>query len=170
MKPAVRFPGLLIALALASAVPAPADDATQPPILIGRTRPSTILSIAPGWTAEHDRYRPAAADLPVIAAAPRNATIDVYFGSWCGDSRRGVPHFLRILEATPDTRIKVRYYGVDRTKKEPAGLLAGVGLVKVPTFVYKVGGREVGRIVESPDTTLEHDLALLIARTPPAAP
>ncbi len=169
MKPAVFLPGLLIALALAPAVPAPADNAKSAPILLGRTRPSKILSLSPAWTAEHDRYQPALADLPVIAAAPRGATIDVYFGSWCGDSRRGVPHFLRILEAAPDTRIKVRYYGVDRTKKEPADLLAGVGLVMVPTFVYKVGGREVGRIVESPETTLEHDLALLIARTPPAA-
>jgi thiol-disulfide isomerase/thioredoxin len=170
MKPAVLFPGLLVALALASAVPTPADEATPQPILLGKTRPSTILSLSPAWTAEHDGYKPAAADLPVIAAAPRGATIDVYFGSWCGDSRRGVPHFLRILEAATDTRIKVRYYGVDRTKTQPAGLLAGVGLVKVPTFIYKVGGREVGRIVESPNTTLEHDLALLIARTSPAAP
>ncbi|HUD71433.1 MAG TPA: hypothetical protein VMQ62_05685 [Dongiaceae bacterium] len=49
-------------------------------------------------------------------------------------------------------------------------MLAAVGLVKVPTFVDMVEGREAGRIVESPNPTPGHDLALRIARTPPAAP
>jgi thiol-disulfide isomerase/thioredoxin len=159
---------LLFGALLASGSPAPAGE--TPPILLGKTRPSAILAISPAWSAEHDAYQPVAEDLAAFALPPSGATLDVYFGSWCGDSRRGVPHFLKLLDAAPKNRIKVRYYGVDRSKKEPAGLLEGVELIKVPTFVYKVGGREVGRIVETPATTLEHDLALLFAQTPPATP
>jgi thiol-disulfide isomerase/thioredoxin len=141
----------------------PASPSQTAEILLGQVSRKEILSIAPEWQAQYDGYAPAAADVAALPPLPRGARLEVYFGSWCGDSRVGVPHLLRILDDARDARLKVRFYAVDRTKKEPAGLLEGVGLERVPTFVLSVKGHEVGRIVEAPRTTLEHDLALLIA-------
>ena len=159
-RPHRIFP-VALALAALSGPPAlPSDPAHEP--LMGRTKPSAILEIAPEWRQGYDGYRPEAADLETIYHAPNGTLLVVYFGSWCSDSRVGVPHFLKILDEARAPHLKARYVGVDRSKKEPEGRLEGVGLELVPTFVLSVDGREIGRIVETPKTTLEHDLALLV--------
>src|SRR2546426_10468935 len=144
--------GLLVLLFAARSVSA--DD-----VLLGRVRPGTILSISEEWRKNHDDYEPSATDVQRIASLQVPATLDVYFGSWCSDSRREVPRFLRILDRASPARLKVRYYGIDRTKKEPERLVRRGAIERVPTFILRADGREVGRIVETPQTTLEHDLA-----------
>ena len=67
-------------------------------VLLGRVEPDAILSISPEWRTNREAYDPAEADLRVIASSPLAARLDVYFGSWCSDSRREVPRLLRILD------------------------------------------------------------------------
>lgn len=155
MRPA-RLVGILMAASLGLAA--------EEDILLGPVRPDKILDISPAWRQQFDDYHPAKEDVAALAELPRKATLDVYFGSWCSDSRAGVPHLLKILQEAPDNRLKVRYVAVDRAKKEPAADVARVGLERVPTFVLSVRGREIGRIVETPTSTLEHDLAILVRR------
>ena len=144
---------------------APAQD-----VLLGRVEPDAILSISPEWRTNREAYDPAEADLRVIASTPLAARLDVYFGSWCSDSRREVPRLLRILDRTSPAHLKVRFYGLDRTKKEPARLVRRGAIERVPTFILRVDGREVGRIVETPQATLEHDLALLLQKAAAPSP
>src|SRR5262245_41192161 len=99
---AVRLPErarpLAIVLLLALPLPAgqPWADTTGEAIL-GKTGPSAILAISPEWQRGYDEYQPAADDVDAVRHAPEGTLVMVYFGSWCGDSRRGVPHFLKIL-------------------------------------------------------------------------
>jgi len=105
-----------------------------------------------------------------IAGAPRGASLEVCFGSWCGDSRVGVPHHIKILDLTNPRRLKVRYVGVDPAKSEPARMVQSAAIERVPTFILRVKRRETSRIIETPETTLEHDLATLVLRASPTAP
>ena len=139
-------------------------------VLLGRVEPDAILSISPEWRTNREAYDPGEADLRVIASSPLAARLDVYFGSWCSDSRREVPRLLRILDRTSPANLKVRFYGLDRTKKEPARLVRRGAIERVPTFILSVDGREVGRIVETPQATLEHDLALLFQKAAAPSP
>ena len=131
-------------------------------VLMGRVPPQSILGISQEWQKNRDDYAPAEGDIARIAGLQVKATLDVYFGSWCSDSRREVPHLLKILDEAAASRLKVKFYGLDRTKKKPRRLAERGAIQRVPTFVLRVKGTEVGRIVETPKTTLEHDLALLI--------
>jgi len=155
--------GLLALLVAARAVAAET-------VLLGRVRPEAILSISEEWRQNRDAYRPSQTDIRRIALLQVPATLDVYFGSWCSDSRREVPRFLKILDEASPQRLKVRFFGLDRTKKEPARLVRRGAIQRVPTFILRSGGREVGRIVETPQTSLEHDLAVLIEDASSAAP
>jgi hypothetical protein len=165
-----RLPGLLMALLasfggvaeVAATGDAAATGVLPAPILLGETDPRAILDISPAWQREYDAYHPAAEDVAMLRLAPKGSLLKVYFGSWCSDSREGVPHLLTALDAAGARHLRAKYFAVDRSKKEPADLLHGVGLEYVPTIVLAVHGREVGRIVEQPRTTMEHDLALLV--------
>jgi thiol-disulfide isomerase/thioredoxin len=87
----------------------------------------------------------------------------IFFGTWCGDSRREVPHFLKIADTCGWTSDHIKLYGLDRTKKSPDGLAEKYQIEKVPTLIFLKEGNEIGRMTEKPNGTLEADLLALLA-------
>ncbi len=88
-------------------------------------------------------------------------------GTWCHDSQREVPKFLRIVEdlrSQHGVALPATFVAVDRSKQKPAALIAGKDLQKVATFIYYRGDRELGRIVERPQGVFEDDLLALAAK------
>lgn len=92
--------------------------------------------------------------------------ITVFMGTWCGDSRREVPRFYKILEAAnfPMEQLTVVAldYEKDQYKKSPGGEEKGLNIIKVPTFIFYKKGNEMNRIVESPLKTLEKDMKAIV--------
>lgn len=99
----------------------------------------------------------------LIRESAGDAEYLVFVGTWCGDSRREVPRFLRIAEEAGIPPERIRLYNLDRTKTSPDGLTARWEIERVPTFIVLRGGREIGRIVERPRSTLEGDLLMILA-------
>lgn len=92
-------------------------------------------------------------------------SIQIFLGTWCGDSRREVPKFLRILD---DAKFKNHtLIGVSNTfedyKQSPFGEEQGLNIHRVPTFVFYKDEKELGRIVESPIKSLEEDLISVLS-------
>ncbi len=94
----------------------------------------------------------------------------VFLGTWCGDSKREVPRFIKILDVAnfPDKNLKI--VALDRRKevykKSPTGEEWGLNIKRVPTIIFYKNGREVNRIIETPNDTLESDiLAILTMET-----
>jgi hypothetical protein len=56
-------------------------------------------------------------------------------------------------------------YALDRAKSFPGGeeLIARWGIKRLPTFVFLRGGREVGRITETPEVSLLTDFARCVS-------
>lgn len=93
---------------------------------------------------------------------------DVHFvvvlGTWCGDSKREVPHCCRVFDAAGVKESAVKYFGVDRTKKSGDGTTDKYNVARVPTIIVFRGDQELGRIVEHPRETPEKDLLRLLQR------
>ncbi|MEQ3695962.1 MAG: thioredoxin family protein [Pseudomonadales bacterium] len=78
----------------------------------------------------------------------------VLFGSWCHDSVREVPYFIRLMEAANITDYQL--VGVDYSKQDDAGLATSYQLKSTPTFVVlSAEGTEIGRFVESNPEAME---------------
>lgn len=80
-------------------------------------------------------------------------------GTWCHDSHRDFPRMMKILESlkVPDNKITI--IAVNRKKESPDGEETLYNVQKVPTFIIKKYGKEIGRIVENPQNgSLEQDL------------
>ena len=94
-----------------------------------------------------------------------NSGVDflVFYGTWCGDSRREVPHFLKIADRCGIESSRIRFYGLDRSKKSSDGLTDQYQIEKVPTFIFLKNGSEVGRITEKPQASLEADMLAILA-------
>jgi len=67
-------------------------------------------------------------------------TIKIVLGTWCPDSRREVPRFMRILNIWQFSDTKVTFIGVDDTKVAPVGEYDNLNIKRVPTFIIYKGG------------------------------
>lgn len=90
--------------------------------------------------------------------------ITIVLGTWCGDSKLQVPHFFKIVDALGINEEDLTLIGVDSSKKAENGLLDKLSIERVPTFIFYEEDQEIGRIVESPATTLEEDILAILKK------
>lgn len=86
-----------------------------------------------------------------------NLTITIVLGTWCPDSRREVPRFMKIAGLWGFPEGKIRFIGTDIDKNAPLEDYMQLGIERVPTFIFYENNSEKGRIIEVPVTSLEQD-------------
>jgi len=97
-------------------------------------------------------------------------TIEVFLGSWCGDSKREVPRLVKILQSAQFDTANLRLIFVNNAlsayKQSPQHEEAGKTIHRVPTIIVYNHDDEIGRIVESPHVSLEKDLLAIVLNKP----
>jgi len=88
--------------------------------------------------------------------------IQIFMGTWCSDSRREVPRFLKILDLMKFDQSKLQIVNLDRKKASPTHEEKNRNIEFVPTFIIYKYSTEIGRIIEFPIITLESDLFNLL--------
>ena len=131
-------------------------------MLLGETSYEDVLNFFPDWRAEHDTAVVDPGIAQQLALMEEPLDILLFVGTWCSDSRNGVPLFMKTLAEAENPNIRVRIFGVDREKRDPNGLAATYRIERVPTFVILSEGQELGRMVETPAETFAGDLLRLL--------
>jgi len=101
--------------------------------------------------------------LDMIRLARGDVHVLVFLGTWCSDSKRDVSRFLRIADETGMHAADYTLYALDRKKLSRDGLEQTYTIERVPTFIFLREKKEIGRVVESPRTTLEGDILQILA-------
>lgn len=163
-------PSTALVLALLTPIVAGAQER---PILVGSvTRAELTAAPYSEWfDAQYARYQPDAASVERLRPLLGGVSIEAYFGTWCGDSRRQVPRLVRLLDLAAFDHGRLSFVGLsDRAmefKQAPGHPEAKRRIHRTPTIVIVREGREIGRIVETPAVSLEADLlAILDGRAP----
>jgi hypothetical protein len=116
------------------------------------------------WFAgEYEDYQGAQAILNQIELSD-DLSVKVFLGTWCSDSRREVPRFLKIWDELGQDTTRMELIGLDREKKAPGVDFVKWGIDFVPTFIFMKGDREIGRIIETPIKSLEEDFLDIISQ------
>tara|TARA_R110002126_G_scaffold72364_1_gene180851 strand:- start:5049 stop:5636 length:588 start_codon:yes stop_codon:yes gene_type:complete len=119
-------------------------------------------SFKPWYDSRYAEYKTDAAIIEQLKPIINDYTIKGFMGTWCGDSKRGVPRFYKILEETGFDEDYFELITVGRNKKTPDNLQEGFDLIRVPTFIFFKDGKEVGRFVERPRETMEKDILKIV--------
>ena len=106
-----------------------------------------------------DEYQPKSEVINNLLDINKNdLTIKVVMGTWCPDSRRELPRFMKVLSLWQFPVSKLTFIGVDNEKQAPVGEYVKLDIVRVPTFIIYKNNIEAGRIIENPVTSLEQDI------------
>ncbi len=102
----------------------------------------------------------------------RNRSVQIFMGTWCSDSQREVPRFMKIMDFLGVSKGQIQLVGVNRKKQAFEGQDLGKRIKRVPTFIFyqhEFADRtptEIGRIVESPVESLEKDMLKILLGDP----
>jgi hypothetical protein len=149
------FTVLLLSLAIIPSFAAGED-------LVGPTTREAILEHSPAWQDLVAAYQPKPEALDKLRALGHEVRIEVYFGSWCSDSMAHVSAFFKVLDLADTPLLQPVYFGVPEAKEKRTPYYQGKDIVKLPTFIVIVDGREAGQIVETPKRSVEEDLVRII--------
>jgi thiol-disulfide isomerase/thioredoxin len=133
-------------------------------IEIGWTPRTVFQSPAYAWfDTSYSVYKPEQEHIERLAKMKDSVDILIIYGTWCSDSRRELPHFFKIMDDIQFPANRISLIAVDRSKQIPPGIAKQHDITLVPTFIITYRGLEIGRIIESPKTTLEGDLVTILA-------
>ncbi len=140
------------------------DTKTQKEILIGKCNRTglNLGEFSSFFSMEYDNYIVNKNKTDSIVKFKEGVTITIVMGSWCGDSKEQVPRFYKILDNINFKDDDVTLICVDRNKKAENIDVSVYQLTLVPVFVFYRNGVELGRITETPQTTLEMDMLSII--------
>ena len=133
-------------------------------VALGQPSAKALLDSFPDFKRNYERYQVEDSVLTELKRLDQELEIFTVLGTWCKDSRREVPRFLKIMDALDSEKIRLKFFGVDRSKRDKAGIAESHDIRYVPTFILKENGKEIGRIIERPKKTLEVDLTDILRK------
>ncbi len=131
-------------------------------VLLGKVSMEQLLERLEGYKARAILYEPDPEAIRQLHSYNKPLTIEIFFGSWCPDCREHLPPFIKVIQEAANPNISTIFIGVSRDKQEPAYLIQEKRVKFVPTFILYHDGDEIGRIVEHPRISIEHDLVAIL--------
>jgi thiol-disulfide isomerase/thioredoxin len=123
-----------------------------------------ILKNSPEWQAGLAAYAPKPEIIDRLRSLAMEIRIDVYFGTWCSDSKSHLPALFKVMEMADTPLLRADCYAVPEAKSKRAPFFRGNDIKNLPTFIVFVNGLEKGRIVEKPKKSIEEDLLEIIEK------
>jgi hypothetical protein len=140
------------------------DTSNQQRILLGYCNRQAFQDTSFSWwfNSVYDMYEIDSITALKLKDKIDNIKITIVMGTWCSDSRRVVPKFLKVTDylKIPDHEVSILTIG--RDKKGRANETDSLKIELVPTIIFYRNEKEIGRIVESPKETIEKDVLKIL--------
>ncbi len=141
--------------------------------LLGEIIEADLPRLLPGWNKEFTAYAPNPSDIVALAEFSQQVEIICVLGTWCSDSEREVPRFWKVLQEAHNPNFELTMFAVGRSAdSEALKIMQDIGfddslrqvydVELVPTFIFSIAGSEIGRIIETPDGTLEGEMTRIL--------
>lgn len=136
------------------------DKKTGKPMLVGLTELSAFKdpNFSEWYSIEYKYYEADQFIIDQIKLIDDSIKIEIFMGTWCGDSRREVPRFNKILDLIDFDKKNLLIVNLDREKRSPGKFEKNKNIEYVPTIIFYKNNIEIGRIIEYPIVTLESDI------------
>lgn len=111
---------------------------------------------------EYALYNPCTETLQQLKKEIYNKSIVIVLATWCHDSQIQVGRFYKILDLLDYNTNRVTTICLDRDKLAGELDINKFDIKLVPTFIFLNDSKALGRIIESPKTSLEKDIVQIL--------
>lgn len=138
------------------------------PILLGYCSLSVLQqnNYADWYNKNYTSYQFDSTVIEQLQSKIANYSMEIFLGTWCGDSKREVPRMMKVLHAAQMDTSNIRLIFVSNNnntyKQSPQQEQLNKFIHRVPTFIVYKNNKEINRIVESPVESLEKDLLQIV--------
>ncbi len=140
--------------------PDPEEETESEQMLLGPVDLAALTSppYQEWYEQEYSGYSLDTLVLDLIKGTLADIQITIFMGTWCHDSQREVPRFIKVMDYLDYAAESITLITLDRDKLGPNGEEESFDISLVPTIIFFRDSTEVGRIIESPENSLEEDL------------
>ncbi len=110
------------------------------------------------------RYEPDDEIIAKFNSVADSVLIDVFFGTWCHDSKREVPAFFKLMNVLDNDKIAAKYTAIEYRRRGPKDIIKKNNIKRTPTFVVYINGKEAGRLIEESEKSVEEDIWEIIEK------
>lgn len=141
-------------------------------VLLGYCSPQMLLQkpFSDWFVPNYNNSKTDSITIVALKTAFKKKRIEIYAGTWCGESKADLPKFLKILKESEvdSTQLKLIFLNntADLYKQSPQHEEAGKNIVRTPTYIIYNGKKEMGRIIDSPIESFEKDLLKILKNEP----
>lgn len=142
------------------------DESSNQEIILGPCDKEGLISspVTNWFMLEYDNYSIDEETLKSInTELLQEVEILIVMGTWCSDSQRELPRFIKIADYLTMNTGQLIIIGVDKNKKADKIPITRMNIDLVPTFIFYSEGNEIGRIVETPTESLEKDFLSILS-------
>jgi len=164
-----------------------AQDTCSEKMIVGETNLKELQQIPEFWTEYRKNYDSYSIDekkieeiTNILEDNDKCIYIIAVIGTWCGDTKEQFPVFQKILDHLEYSCIDISYIGVDRDKLAGEIDISYLNIEFVPTFIFydynevielpsgyssviHNSYRQIGRIVETPEGTMEEHILKILS-------
>lgn len=116
----------------------------------------------PWYKYEYGNYKVDSAILMPLKSEKDSLQFMVFGGTWCSDTQRELPRFIKICDFLGVKEDQMLLLMLDQQKKSAYFNVKVMQITSVPTFIILRNGKEIGRVVETPQESLEKHLRQII--------
>jgi thiol-disulfide isomerase/thioredoxin len=140
------------------------DEKAEGEILIGVCNKNGLAEApySDWFNTEYNNYNLDTRATVLLKQYSKNLKVSVVFGTWCSDSRREVPRFYKLADNIGIIPENIKLLAVDSKKTGGDVDISGLKIEKVPTFIFFISDKEIGRIVETPEVNIETNLLKIL--------
>lgn len=147
------------------------QNAIKKPILYGMVTKAQLMQppYAEWFDSAYRAYLPNEKTMMALKKQDiKGISVKLFFGTWCGDSQREMPRFIKLLDAASITNYQLIALGRSDSlyKQSPQHEEEGQGIYRVPTIIVYRNGTEINRINEFPVQSAEKDMLAILAGLP----
>lgn len=142
------------------------DRKTGKPLLRGRLSFQDIMKESTcSWLEEGtEAYTPNRSAIEGLSSVWKEYRFVLFVGTWCDDTKNLLPKFYKTVLEAGISPYSVEMYGVNRGKQSLKDEHKFYKLERVPTIIIMHQKREVGRIVESVNTSIEEEMLAIMEK------
>jgi len=141
------------------------DSKNDDVILFGKITPEVFSDedFSYWYQPEFDEYIVDSITISKVSHLINEINFTVILGTWCDDSHREVPRLIKILKYAGFNFDKLNLFAVDHDKKAGIENFEAYNVTFVPTIILFDKDEEIGRIIESPEASLEKDIVKILS-------